>query len=388
MFNKIVDLILKSEYRIDGNTIFISNYKIIDVELIDFLEENNILESPILNKSKGTMTNLELSLTYLNSLGFFSIKEEFLLKFKYEESSDDFYILDLNIYKSSRSEFLTNYRSITKLIAAIRSCSKHIFSELGIDNCILYSESKSLIFPLIYDAFTLDKLRADLVSLINEFTSVLAGNNSEKKLIFLNELHDFLLTIEEEKRFGYLISNFETYFENCNNSFQYYLRDFSFNKLKLELDGKALEYTQKIQGVINDSQTKLVAIPTAFVLVFSSFEFSDLFSIKNIVSILSLFIFAVILQLFLNNQFSILNFLSENIDSYKKTFKETNIEIISSKFNLLEVELKKQRYRFLIVQWILWLLPIGLLILWGCLIYKYGINNLETDPVKNFFTKS
>jgi len=135
----------------------------------------------------------------------------------------------------------------------------------------------------------------------------------KKKMIFINELIESLNSREENSRFKYFLSHITEFYDKCNNAYQFYLRDFSYNKLKIELDSKALEYTQKIQSVINDSQTKLIAIPTAFVLVFAAFDFTDLLAIKNIATILSLFIFALLIQFFLNN---ILNFFILGVKNF------------------------------------------------------------------------
>jgi hypothetical protein len=385
MLNKVVEFILSSNYRIDGSTIFITGYIVDDIEFLDTLEDNNVFEAPIIEKTIGLSVDLELSVIRLASLGFYLDRSIFLSKYKYKEPLSDFYILELNIFNNDESQFLNKYKAIVNLIDAIQICSKHVFFEVDILNVILYSETRSLILPLFYDSISLENLKEETVSLIVTVSEVLIGSSSEKKLIFVNELYDFLSDFEEDRRFNSLIADFKKYFDKSSNSFQYYLRDFSFNKLKLELDGKALEYTQKIQGVINDSQTKLVAIPTAFVIVFSAFEFSDLLAVKNIVSIISMFIFAIILQLFLDNQFSILRFLSENVETYKQTFKENNLKIMSEKFVLVENELNKQKRRFKIVRFILWSIPIGLLLLWLFLLWNNRFNNPELNPSKNFF---
>jgi hypothetical protein len=112
----------------------------------------------------------------------------------------------------------------------------------------------------------------------------------------LNELVEFLDGLEDEVKFSYLIRNFELYFDKSIATYNYYLRNFSYNKLKLEIDSKAIEFNQKLQAVINDSQTKLIAIPTAFVLVLSSLDYEKINSHKNIIASLGLFIFSILLQ--------------------------------------------------------------------------------------------
>jgi hypothetical protein len=369
MLPKIVELINSSNPRIENGTLFCDNYIITDLCLIDYIESVNAFEN-IINKQVGNIVNLELSLVYLKSIGYYEDCETFVLKNRYCIPSDLYYINEIECYSSSSNDFISKFNSVIKLVDSIKKISKHTYTDADIDNSIVFKEERSVFLPFIYDASDVKLIKKDDVDAINSISQVLEDSNSEKKLLFINELVDFLSSKEENGRFKFLLSQLGSFSEKCNNAYQFYLRDFSYNKLKIELDSKALEYTQKIQTVINESQTKLIAIPTAFVLVFATFDFEDLFSIKNIASILSLFVFAILIQLFLNNQKSTLSFIWENVLSYKGTFSDTNIETISSKFILLEKELKKQRTRLNIVQAILWLIPIILAFFWLYLVCK------------------
>jgi hypothetical protein len=114
-----------------------------------------------------------------------------------------------------------------------------------------------------------------------------------------------------------------------------------------------------------------VTIPTAFVLVFAAFDYADLTSVKNIISIISLFIFAVLIQVFLNNQYSSLNFTAANVAAYKETFTQSNIDKFTEKFALVDDELEKQRGRLCLITWLLWAIPVGLLLTWIVLLINH-----------------
>jgi hypothetical protein len=364
MLHKIVNLIKSSTYKIESTTLFCRDCIIQDVECLNYLEANNVLESPLHTTSFGSTIDLELSLVYLNSLGFYENARSFILKNKYKEPSAEYYLLDLDSYKDNSCIFLDKYRSILILINAIESFGKHTYIDLDTKNSIIFSEEKSLFLSFKYTQTTLDFIPPAILGKIAQTSLIFNGDNSEKKLLFINELMELLHPQMEDERFVFLLTNFNTFYEKSLAAYQFYLRDFSYNKLKLEIDTKALDYTQRIQGVINDSQSKLIAIPTAFVLVFTVFDFENIVEIKNVVAIISLFIFAIIIQLFLNNQLSVLKFIKENIESYKESFKENDIEKISRKFVLVGQELKRQKRRLRLVQFILWLIPFSLLIIW------------------------
>ena len=179
----------------------------------------------------------------------------------------------------------------------------------------------------------------------------------DKKNIYLNQLVEFLYKEEEQTRFSYLIRNFDKYIKKSSATYNYYLRDFSYNKLKIELDSKALEFSQKLQSVINDSQTKLIAIPTALVFVLSTLDYENINAIKNYLALVGLILFCIFIQIFINNQKSAIAFIEENINYYKGTFKD-DINEIKESFKKVELEKNKQIKRLFQIQILLWLIPI------------------------------
>lgn len=204
-------------------------------------------------------------------------------------------------------------------------------------------------------------------------------NNSEEKLLFINELMEFLSNVTEENRFVYLLQNFNEYYSKSIDSFQYYIRNFSYNKLKSELDNAILDYSKKIQSVINDAQSKLIAIPAAFVLAAANIEFDNILSIKNIAILISLYIFALLIGIFLNNQSSVLNMIDINIQSYKGSFGG-NGNVVKDAFILVDKELIKQKNRLFITQFINWGIP-ALLTLLYIVIFIANISIITSDII-------
>lgn len=214
---------------------------------------------------------------------------------------------------------------------------------------------------------------------MNYATELFKKNNSEEKLLFINELMEFLSNVTEENRFVYLLQNFNEYYSKSIDSFQYYIRNFSYNKLKSELDNAILDYSKKIQSVINDAQSKLIAIPAAFVLAAANIEFDNILSIKNIAILISLYIFALLIGIFLNNQSSVLNMIDINIQSYKGSFGG-NGNVVKDAFILVDKELIKQKNRLFITQFINWGIP-ALLTLLYIVIFIANISIITSDII-------
>jgi len=364
MLKRIIDVINASEINVEGGTLFCKNYIIADIECLEYLENENLLEEPLSSKVLGQVINIEISLAYINGIGFYEDFSSLVKKNRYAEPKAEYFIHSLQVDGNSDNQLLQNYRLILKLISSICLISKHIFEEVDVKCAIVSIEEKSIVIPLIYDNSSIGSVDA-YIKEVSDTISVFDSNSFvDKKKLFISELVSFLFQVEEESRFSHLLLNFKDYYNKSINSYEFYLRDFSFNKLKIEIDTKSLEFNQKIQGVINDSQTKLIAIPTAFVLVYSTFDFDNVSSIKNAAILCGTFVFSILVQLFLNNQFSVLKFINVNMDAYKETFKNSNTTLFSEKFALTYIELGKQKQRLNIVEVLLWIIPLMLLVFW------------------------
>jgi hypothetical protein len=341
-------------------------------KLIDFLNDRDIIENTNYENKPGETVDLELSLSGLNKIGYYQTKDDLIRKNRYEYPTDVFWVAQLGHFSDeSIATFYWKFELIIRLIDAVIKIAKHNYTDVDVNYALITNDDKALLLPLICSSGQIDALVAVELDQITLVINVFEDTNTEKKLLFINELIDYLSPVTETERFDTLLRTIMEFTDKCQNAYQYYLRDFSYNKLKIELDSKALEFTQKIQGVINDSQTKLVTIPTAFVLVFAAFDFKDLSSVKNLIAVVSLFIFAVLIQVFLNNQYSSLNFTAASITAYKETFSQNNIIKFQEKFTLVDNELVKQRRRLCLITWLLWLIPSSLLLIWFVLLSSY-----------------
>jgi hypothetical protein len=135
--------------------------------------------------------------------------------------------------------------------------------------------------------------------------------------------------------------------------------------LKLELESAILDYSKNIRAIINDSQTKLIAIPAAFIVASSQLELNKSISLKNILIVISSFVFSTLVEIFIKNQESSLKIFFDNVTSYKTTFKLKNVGIenkamqslqgiIATSFKSIDDELKNQQNRLRYIRYINW----------------------------------
>lgn len=360
MLSKIIEIVNNSQSKSIQNSTLFCQHTINDASFLNTLYDSEFIEnSNIDDFGVGTSINLEFSLPKLSTLGFFETKNSFIKKNYYEIPSEEIYIYESNDYLSNDLSFNKSYEITVKLANEISVISKFTYEDAEIANSLILKEDKSLFIPLKYTFDDLEVLNDSTINIIQQFIGLLKTDAFEdKKNVYLNFLIEFLSPKEEMERFSFLINHFEDYNEKAQATYSFYLRNFSYNKLKVELDSKALEFNQKLQSVINDSQTKLIAIPTALVLVLSTLDYENIDSIKNYLSVIGLIIFCVFIQLFVNNQKSMLKFINENIHQYKQTFKGNKIIELEKSFEKVELEKRKQLNRLLMIQLLLWLTPI------------------------------
>lgn len=383
MLTQIVDILTKSNITISDDSLSVDNYKILDESSIISLE--NCIEQIYDNKGniiglsdiqKKQNVRIVFSLYRLNQTGYYETSDVFVRKNKII-SPASYYIQNIG-FQNSEHIFIKKYHALINFIQSIGDLAKYKEESPDITTCVIICEQKALILPIIYSGE--DVVNIDFpIEEMNYATELFKKNNSEEKLLFINELMEFLSNVTEENRFVYLLQNFNEYYSKSIDSFQYYIRNFSYNKLKSELDNAILDYSKKIQSVINDAQSKLIAIPAAFVLAAANIEFDNILSIKNIAILISLYIFALLIGIFLNNQSSVLNMIDINIQSYKGSFGG-NGNVVKDAFILVDKELIKQKNRLFITQFINWGIPALLTLLYIVICYA-NISIITSDII-------
>ncbi|TDF41469.1 hypothetical protein EYS14_01020 [Alteromonadaceae bacterium M269] len=144
----------------------------------------------------------------------------------------------------------------------------------------------------------------------------------EAKVSLVREaLVKFLKDKGTNQRFGYLVSNFNAFSSELLLSYQGYVEQYTFDKVRKEYQEKKTEYIQKINETYSDIGAKILAIPAGLWLAVFKLEEAPIGSfgfIKNIV-ILTLCILCMLYAVFnFSAQFSILKSIREE---YKLLFE-------------------------------------------------------------------
>ena len=362
MLKKLVDILENSKCEIKNGTLFCSDWIVTNKEILTYLNNHNCFEQSVfLDDIKiNSSFNFELSISELSKIGFYDSCESFILKNRYEKPRTPYYIYELKIFDTDSHIFIRQYTSVQNLISSIKNVAKHTFLDIEIENAVISNEKLSVVISFDYSSKALLSIDTDGLSKIDLIIKTLDGDNLEKCNLFTNEIIDFMLRNATDK-IDVLIINIDDLYNNCESAYLFYISNYSSNKLKFEIDSKAIEFTQKIQSVINEAQSRLIAIPSAFVLAALAMDFEKSQSVKNYVTIISLYVFALLIQLFINNQYTILKLVNKNVSEFKQSFNnDKNNELLLNRFLIVEKARKKQKLRFIIINIILWLIPIAL----------------------------
>lgn len=279
---KSTDSLYSFQFKIENHEDF-SNLVILNPSNI---RENgvNIFEDDL---KIGGAYDFDLAWTRLRKYGFYITCEDFINNNK-KETKEQFYIKEIDSKKNESNFFVKNYLDVIEIIFFLNN-----LSDIKDEENIIFSENKYLKLSIYYNENILK--RHEFLypcNFINEFLEDYNKSSSEIKTIFKNELIDFLKEKNNNDKFVFLIENFEDYYKRSKTSYEYYLTNFSFNKIKTELDNAVLDFSKNIRSVINDSQNRLIAIPAAILLTALSLNLSETFDFKNFVILISAIIFS------------------------------------------------------------------------------------------------
>lgn len=265
----------------------------------------------------------------------------------------EFYVHEIEFMSNSeqKPKVIENYQNVTKLIAFLKEMSNY-----AIDDEIIYFQGNPLAISIDYQASDLQELDGldFIISHIND-----SVDKEERKTIFINEVIQLLFnTPDKSVRLKALISSFPDLVLNYKNSYQLYLERYSYQKFKSELTKELLEYSRKIQAVVNDAQGKLVAIPAAFLLVASQLELGGENIFKNFSITFGVVIFSYLIDLLVESQLSSLSFIGDDLDRFEATLGNETKQLFSNNtiplFEEIRIANSNQKKRLWSIRFLTW----------------------------------
>ena len=214
VLNEIVKIITKNEssVKIESDVLF-CNYLIQDLNILQSLYDKRLIENfDITDFKENDNITLEFSIPRLISERFYLTKESFLQGNCYKNTTNDAYIYEIKDFFNNNSLFNERYLVIVDLIEALERNSKLSYNEEEIINLLIVREEKSLLLYLKYFAKDLDNIDEIKLKLLKNFIEILNENiTPDRKNIYINEMIDFLVLVDEKDRFSYFIQEFDEF---------------------------------------------------------------------------------------------------------------------------------------------------------------------------------
>lgn len=303
------------------------------------------------------------------------------------EKPEYYYIADLDFLSTENNVYpiISKYNQVIELVKLLSEICDHQIKEHFNIRFILLDRIKVEI-PILYKTHDLVNLKnldqvESLISLIRN-----GDLADQRKIILKKVLTEALRHRQPDKCFLYILNNFENIKKQFDDNYELYIRSFSFEKLKEEIEEKKIEYLAKLNGVIGDIKNKLLAIPLAVIVIGTQYKYSGCLTLQNILILIGILFFVILMTILIVNQGHTLLHINNEIEGLKTRF-ENKYSDIEKKFKK-DFDVLKRRYR-----WQVFFLITILLIIWsvgftgvyvfdlytpGCQIFPFRIPYIPT----------
>ena len=159
--------------------------------------------------------------------------------------------------------------------------------------------------------------QAQLLALpdLDEFASTFVDSThhkDQKRTIIRTSLID-LFKSESHIEFGQLMLKFSDFMERVRSAYAMYVSEFTFEKIKAEVEKDNLDSTIKLQKTITDIQNQLLAFPVAVFLAGVQMSVEPTFTIKNTVVWIGCIVFVGVTLVLISNQRYTIDAISEEV---------------------------------------------------------------------------
>lgn len=243
---------------------------------------------------------------------------------------EKFYIADIDYAHTKPNQQIPNeikqYLQAAELFNSLRKLAHELPKGNDIELLIIQKEKISVL-----SEYSIENLKEliDLDSfLLNFINSEI--HKDQKATIIRSSIIDFF-NKKESINFSEILINFKEIFKLINSSYQLYVSEFSFLKIKTEIEKEKLEFTTKLNKVFSDIQNQLLAIPAALILIGSQMEKANEWSIKNLIVWFGALIFSLLMNLLIKNQKHTLTAIKSEINQQNHLIK-TKHQLVADRF--------------------------------------------------------
>lgn len=254
-------------------------------------------------------------------------------------SPSRFYLADSDSLYSGDAATLPSagqhYLAAARLYGVLAKEADH-HGGVGDAKTLVFLHKEKLEITPQYTAADLHEL-ADLSAFEVEF--IASETHQEQKRTILKTVLLELFSGRKKLPFSELLIRFDEFVDKVRASYQLYVAEFSFQKIRAEVEKEKLDAMVKLNKVFSDIQGQLLAVPVALVLVGGQMEDKGAWTSKNLLIWLGALIFSILLDLLIRNQRHTLKAVKHEIDQQHHQI-ENKYQTIAPRFSNIYKEIE------------------------------------------------
>ncbi|GAB2796483.1 hypothetical protein GCM10027040_23710 [Halomonas shantousis] len=224
---------------------------------------------------------------------------------------------------------------IFKLLSILKEVAEHIETKGNNLSLIMFHKEK-LIIGSDYSPSDMQALPS--LDKLEEFLN--SDSHRDKKIeIFKAVLSEFYAG-KKRVELGRVIVDLKEIISRAIHGYDLFVADFSFDKIRSEVERDKLEFTTRLNKVFSDVQNQLLAVPAALLLVGSQMKKGGTaeLQISNVAIWLGAVLFFALMELLIRNQRNTLQAIKNEIDLQKDIF-EDRYTLVYKKFEGVYINL-------------------------------------------------
>ncbi len=276
---------------------------------------------------------------HVNKVFFESLAELMAAPARRIQPLSRFYLADSDsLYNGDPSTLpalCQHYLLAAKLYSVLAKEADHQ-GGVGDTKTLVFLHKEKIEITPHYTAADLRELRG-LDSFEAEF--IASETHQEQKRIILKTVLLELFSGRKKLPFSELLGRFDEFVDRVHASYQLYVAEFSFQKVKGEVEKEKLDAMVKLNKVFSDVQGQLLAVPAALILVGGQMENKGAWTSKNLLIWIGALFFSVLMSLLIRNQRHTLKAVKHEIDQQRQQM-ESKYQAIASRFADIYAEIE------------------------------------------------
>jgi hypothetical protein len=257
-------------------------------------------------------------------------------------------------------QYIIRYRKVLAFVALLQRAAAYLDKD---SQELIFIKDGKFAIPVLYDEEAVSKFDVDVFEkLLALFEQNL--HEDQKLVILQTAVISIVESLALDERFEKLLTDLPELHKKFTEGYKLFVADFSYDKVKDELESTKIEYMSKIHKVFSDIQSQLLGIPVATVIVATQMKkVEDAFSLYvNTAVLIGSYVFCGLFFLLCWNQWKTLDVLAAEIRRQRDVMKKDYAAVAATFANIFSGLNKRLGQQKKI------LLTVSLIVLMGLLI--------------------